>query len=170
MTSLSKTLQLALLTSLLMLSGCVKYSFRGALPSSIKTIAIPFFEDKARVKWVGLQEKLSEQVATAFLEDNTLQVITDEESSDLLLSGTIVDVRTQAVSISQDEDVEQEQIVVVVKIECMNQALGKPLWNGQLRDFAEVDGDAGTDEIEAAIDIAIEKLVSEIVDRTIAAW
>ncbi len=170
MTSLSKTLQITCIICLLALTGCVKYSFRGALPSSIKTIAIPFFEDRARVKWVGLQEKISEQVSTAFLEDNTLSVITDEESSDLLLTGTIVDVRTQAVSISQDEDVEQEQVVVVLKIECLNQSLGKPLWTGQIRDFAEVDGSAGTAEIEQAIDIAVEKLVSEIVDRTIAAW
>ncbi len=153
---------------LLLTVSCVKYSFKGALPSYIKTIAIPLFEDRSN--WVGLQERMTEQVINAFVEDNTLRVMEDEESSDLLLTGTIMPLQNRRNSIAGDETVEEEQLVVSVKIECVNQQTGKPLWSSTVSDFGVISGTATLDEQDAAIEVATEKIVIDIVNRTIAAW
>lgn len=153
---------------LLSLTQCVKYSFKGALPSNLKTIAIPLFEDRSN--WVGLQEKMTEDVINAFVRDNTLQVIEDEDNSDLLLKVTILPLQTRRTSIAGDETVEEEQLVVSVRVECINQQREKPLWSGTVTDFGVISGTATLDEQDAAIATATEKIVAEIINRTIAAW
>ncbi len=152
----------------LFLSHCVKYSFKGALPSNLKTIAIPLFEDRSN--WVGLQEKMTEEVINAFVRDNTLRVIEDEDNSDLLLQAAILPLQTRRTSIAGDETVEEEQLVVSVRVECINQQTGKPLWSGTVTDFGVISGAATLDEQDTAIATATEKIVAEIINRTIAAW
>lgn len=158
---------LCILVVLLNLS-CIKYSFKGALPSNLKTVAIPLFEDRSR--WVGLQEEMSQQVVDAFIQDNTLQVIEDESEVDLLLKGTIVSVRERNTSVSSNEQVEELEMVVSVKVECLNTHLDKPLWSGTVSDFATVSGTASLEERELAVIEATEKIVEEILNRTVAAW
>lgn len=148
--------------------GCLKYSFKGALPSYLKTIMIPLFEDRSR--WVGLQEKLTLEVVDAFVRDNTLKVVEDEADADLVLEGTILPVQTRRTSITPEEVVEQEQLVVSVKIECMNKHTNKPLWSATVSDFGVVSGSASLEERDLAIDEAVEKVVADILNRTIAAW
>jgi hypothetical protein len=155
-------------TALLLVAGCVKYSFRGALPSSIKTIAIPLFEDRSN--WVGVQEQLTNAVINAFVEDNSLHVVDNEDEGDLVLRGTILSVRPQTTSVASDESTTEERYVVTVKIECYNRQTDKLLWSGNLSDYGTVSGAATLAEQETAIATAIEKLKIEIVNRTIAAW
>jgi hypothetical protein len=66
---------IAIIIFLFLLSGCLKYSFKGALPSYLKTIAIPLFEDRSR--WLGLQEELTLGVVDAFVQDNTYSIRND---------------------------------------------------------------------------------------------
>lgn len=149
-------------------ANCVKYSFKGALPSYLKTIMIPTFEDRSR--WVGLQEKVGLGVVDVFVRDNTLQVVENEEDADLVLEGTILPVNTRKTSITPEEVVEEEQLVVSVQIECTNKHTNKALWSGTVSDFGVVSGSATKDERDQAIDVAVEKVVTEILNRTIAAW
>lgn len=148
--------------------NCIKYSFKGALPSDIKTIAIPLFEDRSR--WVGLQEEMTQAVIDGFIEDNSLQVLEEESEADLVLRGTINSVQTRRTSVSGEEQVEEEQMVVSVKVECLNTHLNKPLWSSTVSDFGVLSGDASLEERELAVQEAVEKIVAEIINRTVAAW
>ena len=155
---------------LLLNTSCVKYSFKGALPSYIKTISIPLFEDRSSFRWVGLQEKLTEDVVNAFVQDNTLKVVDDEKNADLLLTGSILSIQTRSTSITQEEVVEEEQLYVTVKVECLNRQTSKPLWSGSISEFGVVSGTGDLAERDQAINEAVEKIVEEILNRTIAAW
>jgi hypothetical protein len=156
------------LFTIILSSNCVKYSFKGALPSYLKTILIPTFEDRSR--WVGLQEKVALGVVDAFVRDNTLRVVEDEEDADLVLEGTILPVNTRKTSITPGEVVEEEQLVVSVQVECTNKHTNKALWSGTVSDFGVVSGSATLEERDSAIDEAVDKVVTEILNRTIAAW
>lgn len=154
---------------LLLLSvGCVKYSFKGALPSYLKTISIPLFED--RTSWAGLREEMTTKVIDAFISDNSLRVIEDEKAADLLLQGSISRIQEKYVAISGGEQVEQKQIWVYVSVKCIIQKSERELWSGNLSDFYEVSGAGTLDELNAAVSFAVDKIVEDIVNKTIAAW
>ena len=61
-------------------------------------------------------------------------------------------------------------MVVSVKVECLNTHLDKPLWSSTVSDFGVLSGDASLEERELAVQEAVEKIVAEIINRTVAAW
>jgi hypothetical protein len=61
-------------------------------------------------------------------------------------------------------------MVVSVQVECTNIHINKALWSGTVSDFAAVSGSATQEERDQAVDEAVEKVIIEILNRTIAAW
>lgn len=152
----------------LILLSCVKYSFRGALPSYLETIYIEDFED--RTNYPGVREEFMDKVTEAFISDNSLKVIEDEKSSDLILKGSIVSIRRRPVSITSQEQVQEFQMVMTIQAECQNTHNQKPLWSGNLSRYGVISGDALGDEIDQANSEAIDQIVEDIITKTIAAW
>jgi len=163
--------RVVLLTLLLFaINGCVRYSFRGALPPDIKTIAIAQFEDNSQFQWGGLREEFNSRLVDAFIQDNTLKVVDDPSRADLYLTGKIVSIREQKTAISPTEQVEQIQLYLTVDVTCTNQHTQKVFWKGTLRRNLPIAG-AGTLEEKNAILIKLsEMIVEDIVNKTIAAW
>jgi hypothetical protein len=151
-------------------SNCVKYSFKGALPSYIKTVSIPLFEDQSRNPWFGLRELLTNAVVDGFINDNTLTVIDNENEADLLLKATITGWQEKYVAISEEQDVEQKQMWIYVKVECLNQKQNTKLWAENLSRFSPVEGAGTLEENNIAIENASMELAADILQKTIAAW
>jgi hypothetical protein len=154
--------------SLTVVFSCAKYSFRGALPSNLETLYIEDFKDQTN--YPGAREEFMQEVTTAFLEDNSLKIIQEEGSADLILSGTLTSVRRQPISIDPTEAVQQYQMVLTVKAECYNTHTDKPLWSESIQRYGIISGTALRDEIDQAILIAIEQIVQDIISKTIGAW
>ncbi len=147
---------------------CVKYSFKGALPSYLKTIAIPLFEDKTY--WAGLREEFTERVIDAFIEDNTLQVVENEAVADLVLYGTIVSLQERKSAITATEVVQETQIWLTVQVKCINKHTEKPLWQETLQQFGTIEGAGTLEEKNSVIQEITDIIVRDIVDKTISAW
>jgi len=163
-----KNIILIIPLTFLLLTHCVKYSFKGALPSYLKTISIPLFED--HTAWAGLKEEVTTKVIDAFIRDNTLSVIEDEESADLLLEGTISRIQEKYVAITPEENVEEKQIWVYINAKCTNTKTEDDLWSGTVSDFGVVAGAGTLDDLNTAITDAVDNIVEDIVNKTIAAW
>ncbi len=148
--------------------SCVKYSFKGALPSYLKTIYIENFEDLTN--YPGVWEDFMQQLNRAFISDNTLSITEDVKTADLILRGQIVSINRRPVSFTPQEQVEQFQMVTNVKVECMNTHTQKPLWSETISRYGIISGTAVRDEIDAAIQVAIEQIVDDIIAKTIGAW
>ena len=148
--------------------NCMTYSFKGALPSYLKTIAIPLFEDKTY--WAGLREEFTEKVIDAFIEDNTLQVVENEAIADLVLYGTIVRLEERKSAITAGEVVRETQIWLTVQVKCMNKHTEKPLWQQTIQQFGTIEGAGTLEEKNAVIQEITEIIVRDIVDKTISAW
>ncbi|GAB4373175.1 MAG: hypothetical protein Kow0042_16930 [Calditrichia bacterium] len=159
-----------ILLALLILASisCVKYSFKGALPSYLKNIYISDFENQTQYPTV--REEFMQKVTEAFVSDNSLKVVPDDELADLILEGSIVSIRKQPVSITAQEQVQEFHMVVTVKAECKNMHTNKPLWSGNLSRFGIISGTALSDEIDLAISTAIDQIVEDIITKTVAAW
>lgn len=161
----SKIVSLILLTLLL---SCVKYSFRGALPSYLKSIYIAEFDNQTQ--YDNVREEFMQQTTKAFIDDNSLQVIDNEKSADLILEGSITSITRKPVSITAAEQVQEFHMVVTVRAECMNTHTQKPLWSGNLSRYGIISGTALTEEIDAAIADAVTQIVDDVITKTIAAW
>ncbi len=161
------TRYLAIIVLLLSLS-CVKYSFKGALPSYLKTIYISEFENQT--EYVGVRSELTRKVTESFIQDNSLTLAGSEKNADLILSGSIISIQRQAVAFNQQENVQQYKMVVTVKAECMNTHTQKPLWSGNLSQDGYIGENPTATDIDNAINEAIDLITEDIINRTIAAW
>jgi hypothetical protein len=149
-------------------SNCLNYGFKGALPSYLKTIYISLFEDQTYR--VGLREELTNKVNDAFIRDNTLTVVDNPDSADLVITGKITRIQEKYVAITEQENVEERQYWVFVKVECLNTKINKNLWAENLSRFGVVSAAGDIDAIDEAIDFAVDDLVEDILTKTIAAW
>ncbi len=153
---------------LLVFLSCVRYSFKGALPSYIKTIYIEDFQDNSN--YPGARELFMEKLTNAFISNNVLHVLNKPEGADLILSGKIVSIRKKAVSFSQQEITREFHMDVTVQVECLNTHTNQPLWKGGISRFGVISGSALSEEIDQAVSVAIDEIVEDVVAKTIAAW
>lgn len=156
-----------LLAALFIASGCGYYSFKGALPSDIKTIAIPLFDD--RTPNPGVRENLTNMVIDQFIADNTLKVV-DESKADLLLTGAITSIVVQPAVVRSGEVVSESKVVVSVRIKCEDIKRSKKLFEQNIQRYGLLDASAGLDERDAAIQVALDEITEDIVNATLGMW
>src|SRR5215510_11536148 len=83
--------------------GC--YSFRGgSVPSHLKTVAVPLFDDQSGSAEPGLREKFTNKLIDRFRQDNSLQV-TDKTRSDSAVEGVIISLIDKPDVVVQGESV-----------------------------------------------------------------
>jgi len=149
------------------LISCGYYSFRGSLPSNLKQVAIPLFND--RTAYPNIREKLTNYVINKFVEDNTLSVV-DESAADVIIYGTILSIRQQTVSVEKGETSTEYKLVVSVKIKAEDVRNSKVLFEKTIRQYGLLDAAAGLDERDRVIDGVLLLIGDEIVDDTIGSW
>lgn len=155
------------LTAIGLLTSCWYYSFKGSLPSHIKTIAIPLFDD--RTGYPGVRENLTNQVTDEFIADNTLKVVS-EDKADLLLTATISSISQQASTVSAGESVTEYKITISVKVKCEDIKLSKNLFDKNIQQYGLMPADGGLTERDSAIQEALELITDEILNSTLGAW
>jgi len=147
--------------------SCGYYSFTGSIPSDIKTVAVPLFDDNT--SFPGVREDLTNKVIDRFIAENVLQVV-PESKADLLITGTILSINEKAAIITTGEDVEQYEVYVNVKVKCMEVKSGKVWWDKTLRRFGIMGGLENIDARNEAIETAIIDITQDVIDNTLASW
>ncbi len=155
------------LSIMLIFAGCGYYSFKGALPSHIQSVAIPIFIDKSG--YPDILEKATDSVIEAFVLDNTLKVV-DESKADIVINGTIVSVREKAAAFKAGETVSEYQMHVTIKVLCEDIRKSKTLFNKSFSDYGVMESGGGQDEKDKAIDDALVLITENIVNTTLGGW
>ena len=158
---------LSVLFVVLYTTGCY-YSFKGSLPSHLKTIAIPLFDDR-NAQFPGVRENLTNKVINEFISDNTLKLV-DESKADLLLTGSITSIVQQAASVAAGESVSAYKITVNVKVKCEDIKLSKVLYDKNIQRYGMMESEADTEGIEDAIEEALVQITEDILNDTLGAW
>lgn len=148
-------------------SACGYYSFKGALPSYLKSVAIPIFID--RTAYPGIQELVTDSVVEAFVTDNTLKVV-DESKADIILTGTIQSVNQRAAAVKSGETVSEYQIYVNVKVVCEDVKMSKKLFEKVFSQYGLMSNTGGQDEKDEAISSAVELITEDIINTTLGGW
>ena len=152
-------------------TGCFKYSFTGSLPSHIQKVAVVLFENNT--SYSGVNQDLTNKVVDEFINDNTLQIVSESEA-DIIITGSIGSIIQRAAVVSKDadarEEVQEYQLVVNVKVKCDDVKNNKVLWQKTISQYGEMDASGSLDKQNEAIAIAIEKITEDILNNTLGYW
>lgn len=151
-----------------LLAGCAYYSFSGSTLPNIKTIAIPLFEDNTAE--IGVKEQLTNAVIQAFTSDNSLK-IADRRNADSVLKGTLLSVTERAGAYNRQEQVQEIQVFIAVKVQFEDSKKRKIIWEDQINQFGSyIPGDTQRGTREIAITDAIDKTAQEVLNKTVSGW
>ncbi|PYO23600.1 MAG: hypothetical protein DMD85_08930 [Candidatus Rokuibacteriota bacterium] len=103
---------LALAITALGVGGC-GYSFRGTLPSHVRTIAVPIFAN--RTQQPGVESIITRAVVQAFVTNGRLQVVRPADA-DAILDGEVMSYGVGAIAFDKTLNVQQYRLLVVLNL------------------------------------------------------
>ncbi len=153
--------------------GCFRYSFSGAGPSHIKTVAIPLFENKTAE--YGIVELVTDELILAFQKDNTLK-IADEGNADAVLWGVLRRIEDVPYTYSGEGEtssfsVGEYKLTLFVEIEYYDQTKEETIWKQEVSGWGTYDHATGApEEREEGFQEAVEKLAEDLLNLTVSGW
>ena len=155
------------------------YSARTTLPANLRTIHVEPFKNAILYENQGnrnvylplLEQKVRNAIVNRFLFDGHLKA-TDPDRADVILKGELIGFERNALRLSDNENVTEYRIHVIVAMSLLNVETNELLWDessfaGETTYF--VSGPRAKSE-EAAVQDAIADLARRIVERTIEDW
>ncbi len=159
-----------LFSAILFISGC--YSFSARTSTHIRSVGIPFFENKTTR--FGIESKLTSEIARGFMEDGALRVV-DEGVADSVIRGEITGYEVKAAVFDQNEVVSKMRVIITVNVIYRDLVQNTVVWEQKgLSKWREyrlvVGGDEPAQTEEDGQDEAIRKIVQELLARSIETW
>lgn len=164
-----KRLFLILITALLVAS-CGIYSFTGtSIQPDVRTITIPFIENKAQRVNPALSNDLTEAVKEKFRKLTRLEQVDVDGDLELICEITGYDVK--ATAMTADEQAAQNRLTVSVKVEFTNRKYPEDNVSSSFSAYEDFDATQSLDAVESGLcESIIEKLVEDIFNATVAQW
>jgi hypothetical protein len=162
-----------LLVSALSFAGCFRYSFSGAGPSHIKTVAIPLFSNTTAE--YGVVELVTDELILAFQQDNTLKIV-DEDAADAVLWGTLrrvedVPYTYEGEGEAKNFSVNEYKLTLVIDLEYYDQTKEETIWHQEVSGWGTYEHVSGTpEEREVGVKEAVDKLAEDILNLTVSGW
>jgi hypothetical protein len=147
------------------LLSCGVYTFSPSALGGVKSAAVPVFDNQTTQYGIG--ELLTSALSQALVSDNTLKVL-PESQADAIIRGTVVSYSRDPYTYSVGETVQQYICRIGVKIKFEKTKTGQTIWEETLSDFGTYLSDTETEQV--GIDMAINKLVSQIMNKTVKGW
>lgn len=157
------------------LNGCFRYSFSGAVPGHIKTVAVPLFENQTAE--YGVVERITDELILVIQKDNTLKIV-DEDGADSILYGTLMRIEDvpytyegEGEGAAQDFSVGEYKLTLIVNLEYYDQVKEEVIWSQEVSGWGTYNYLTGApDEREEGFDEAIDKLAQDILNLTVSGW
>lgn len=147
--------------------GC-PYSFSGAsVPPHLKSVAIPFAEDRSGSAEPRLRELLTEKLTQKFIDDNNLQ-IAEKSSADALLDCVIVSLSDVPAIVAAGENVASRRITITVQVTFKDLVQRRTVFEKQFSNYGDYLG--GISERNLGIEEAINKISDDILLDTVSGW
>jgi hypothetical protein len=142
------------------------------LPSHLKTIAIPQFENETSE--YTLEQDVTNAVVQRFVTDNHMRIV-DEKSADCVVKGKIVDYRNAVFGISNSDLAQEYRVTIGVSVVFKDQVKNREIWHDE--DIVKtanyyvqpVPGQQAKTELDGRKE-AIQKIADEILSRSVESW
>lgn len=154
------------------IGSCAYTTNTALLPSHLKTIAVPVFEN-ATTEYT-IEQEVTDAVIARFVADNHLKVV-DERSADAVIKGKITAYRNAVFGFSQSAQAQEYRVTLSVAVTFKDQVKNRELWSApdlvKTSNYYVVDtpGATAKTEIDGRKE-AISKLAEEIVARSVEGW
>jgi hypothetical protein len=163
--------RLLLSTSPILLGGCLYKFTGGGLPPGIHTVAVLPFDNLTPEP--TLTQEVTQAVREAVQNRLGLRGV-GEGQADAIVKGTIQQYQpdlplafTGSSSTTQQVDVTKRMVQITVNVEILDQKAGKSLWK---RDGLVVQGEYDPSNEAKGRKVALDKLITEIVDGAQSQW
>ena len=157
---------LVLLTIFSIIGGCGVYSFSGSsIPPHIKTVAVPLFEDNTAE--LGVDQQLTDAIIDAITRDNTLK-IAGPRAGDSVVRGTILRVEDRAGQYDENENASDFRVTLNVKVVFEDVKNRNVLWEQTFSQWGAYDNSETSRE--DGIQEAIDKIVTDVLNRMVSGW
>ncbi|MBS1262510.1 MAG: hypothetical protein MAG453_01863 [Calditrichaeota bacterium] len=157
---------IAILT-LCLVAGCGFYTFGGAVPGHLNSVAIPIFENQTSE--FGIAEDLYDALLDEFTTDNTLKVV-DLRDADSVIQGVIVRVDDVPSTFSADESVEEYKVTITLRVSYRDLVKDKVVWEQTVSEFGIYPFSGGRSAREQGVQEALDKLTEDILNKTVSGW
>jgi len=152
--------------------GCAYTTSPALLPSHLKTLAIPVFENGTPE--YTLERDVTDAVIARFVADNHLKIV-DQRSADAVLKGRINVYKNAVFGFSQAAQAQEYRVTIECAVVFKDQVKNRELWSEEhlvkTANYYVVDtpGSPAKTEIDGRKE-AITKLAEEIVARSVQGW
>jgi len=173
---------LLLVACSLWLAGC-GYTTRSMIADKFHTIYVAQFANKIditketdtahryKVNRPTLETDITKSVINGYLFDGNLRSAR-EESADLVLKGELVEFRRDALRYTDDDEVEEYRLNLLVNISLWDKRENKLIWEEKnfTADTTYFTMGSSEKSEDAAINDAIKDLSRRIIERTVEQW
>ena len=166
--------KLLLLGAVFVLGSCGYSTSPALLPSHLKSVAIPVFENETSE--YTLEQEITDLVIQRFVADNHLKVV-DERVAQCTIKGKITEYRNTVFGISAGSSARAEEYRVTITISVVFKDLVKnrEIWSEPALQktanyyVTDVPGQTARTELDGRKE-AISKVADEILTRTVQGW
>ena len=161
---------IAFISAIALVAGCGIYSFTGtSIQPDVKTITIPYVENKAIRINPSLSNDLTEALQDKYRKLTSLQQVDQDGDLELVCEITGYDVKATAVT--ANEVAAQNRLTVTVKIQFSNRKYPEDDVDKSFSAYADFDSNNSLDAVESSLcEEIIDKLCEDIFNATVAQW
>lgn len=156
----------------LLLAGCINYSFTGtSIPSGVRTIHIPFLQDRSQSGLGDLSDRLNRTLVDRFVNQSSLSLTNEQENADAFIEGAIQNYVNRPFSVGGDEQADLNEIQITVRAAFQYASEEEPLWDKSFSGSATYDvaSNPVEGEIEAAEE-ALQQIAQNMFNDAVSNW
>ena len=155
------------IATVVMLSSCWYYKFSGtSIPSSVRTVSIALFDNKAQLVNPALANLLTEKLKEKYRKMTRLEFV--EEEGDFSFEGEITQYESATMGYTADEVGALNRLTISVKI--YFKSAGKS-FDQSYSKYRDYPSERSLDEVEAGlVEEIVEELIEDIFNATAADW
>ncbi len=161
----------AIMAAGLLLAGCGYTTSPALLPSHLKSVAVPVFENGTTE--YTLEQDITTAVVEKFKTDNHLKVV-DEKSANCVVHGKVTSYKNAVFGFSQASASQEYRVTITVHVTFKDLVKNRELWTDDIVRTANyyvqsVPGQTAKTELDGRKE-AISKIADEILSRSVEGW
>jgi hypothetical protein len=153
-----------------LICSCGVYTFTGAdIHPDIKTISISYFQNQATLVQPMLSQKFTDALQDQFIQQTSLNLI--KADGDLHFEGYISDYQVKPISISANDQANQNRLSVKVFVRFKNQIEPDKSYEQSFNRYADFDSSLNLSNVEEDLmDEIIIELIEDIFNKAVVNW